>query len=92
MTNFALMRFDSPEEAAEDPDNAKVIPLLKASLKRLKEKVDRDEGQVKQMAEEDGVKIADSGKMSVKQYTTMKEEANQEMRQMFPELFDPNIA
>jgi len=51
MTNFALMRFDSPEEAAEDPDNAKVIPLLKASLKRLKEKVDKDEGQVKQMAE-----------------------------------------
>ena len=26
MCNFALMRYDSPEEAEEDPDNAKVVP------------------------------------------------------------------
>ena len=43
------------------------------------------------MAEQDGIKIAGNGSMSVKQYTTMKEEADAEMKANFPELFDSNL-
>ena len=39
MANFALMRFDTPEEAEEDADNAKVVPHLKECVERLTKRI-----------------------------------------------------
>ena len=44
MANFSLMRFDNPEEEAEDPENAKVVPQFKALVEKLTKKMQEEEG------------------------------------------------
>merc|ERR1711988_1855457 len=86
MANFAIMRFDHPDEEDEDPDNFKVVPALKELRDSLQAKVANEDGQVKELAKNDGVKLKGTNNMSVKQYNDLKNEAKREMEATFPEL------